>query len=165
MTAAGEDDAAASPSPWLATWLRAIGVIDLLAVAAVFLPNETLAAIHAHLDLGTWPAAPIAVYLARSASWMYALCGVLLIYLSSDVARYRPLIRFLSACGVATGLVLIGIDWSAGMPWWWTATEGPCCLLLAVVTWMLTINRAKPRGCNPWASAHSGSASSARSTG
>src|SRR5262245_26694610 len=111
------DEAVASR--WLAMWLRLIGVIDLLAVAAVFLPNESLAAIHADLALGSWPDAPIAEYLARSASWMYALCGAMFLYLSGDVVRYRSLIRFLSLCGVATGLVLIGIDWSAGMPGWW----------------------------------------------
>jgi hypothetical protein len=133
-------------SRWLAMWLRLIGVVDLFAVVAVFLPNETLAAIHADLALGSWPEAPIAAYLARSASWMYALCGALFLYLSSDVVRYRSLIRFLSLCGVVTGLVLIGIDWSAGMPGWWTATEGPGCGLLALVTWRLTGEASEAQG-------------------
>jgi hypothetical protein len=136
MAAADGDEA--TQAWWLAAWLRVIGVIDLVAVAAVVLPNETLGAIHADLALGSWPEAPIVAYLARSASWMYVLCGALFLYLSNDVVRYRPLIRFLTLCGVATGFVLIGIDWSAGMPGWWTASEGPGCLLLAAVTWRLT---------------------------
>jgi hypothetical protein len=121
----------------LAVWLRVIGGIDLLAAVAVVLPTEWHAAIHAELDLGNWPDAPIAAYLARSASWMYALCGALLLYLSGDVPRYRALIRFLCVCGVVTGAVLVGIDLAVGMPVWWTLTEGPGCAALAVVTWWL----------------------------
>jgi len=163
MSAADGDDPAGPR--WLAAWLRLIGVVDLLAVVAVVLPNDTLAAIHADLALGSWPDASIAGYLARSASWMYALCGALFLFLSTDVVRYRSLIRFLSLCGLATGIVLIGIDWSAGMPAWWTASEGPGCIVLAAVTWWLTGDRTKPRDRNPWACAHSGNVSSARNTG
>jgi len=128
----------------LAWWLRAIGLVDLLAIVAVFASNDELAAMHARLDLGTFPDAPIAFYLARSASWLYVLFGALLWFVSWDVVRYRPLIRFLAACGFASAAVLVGIDWSAGLPWWWIAAEGPCCLLFAAVTWGLTREEPRP---------------------
>lgn len=141
--AASEDESAAGR---LSVWLRIIGAIDLLAAIPVFLPAETLAAIHGQLDLGTWPEAEIAAYLARSASWMYALCGALFWFLSNDVVRYRPLIRFVAACGVVTGFVLVGIDLLSGMPGWWTAAEGPGCILLAVITGRLARTSLQERG-------------------
>jgi hypothetical protein len=137
-TAVGGTAAGRSRPWWLAVWLRAVGLVDLLAIGAVFASNRSLASMHARLGMGTFPDAPVAWYLARSASWLYVLFGVLLLFLSTDVVRYRPVIRFLAACGFASGVVLLGINWSAGLPAWWTATEGPCCLLLAGVTWGLT---------------------------
>ncbi len=104
--------------------------MDLLAFIAMLQPLESLAATHAWLGMGPFPEGPLTIYLARSASLLYGLCGVLLLFLSSDVPRYLPVIRVIAGCGVIAGGVLIGIDIASGMPFWWTVVEGPVCSLI-----------------------------------
>jgi hypothetical protein len=115
----------------LSGFLQAVGTIDLLAAVAVLLPRSVMAEIHAALGLGALPGEPIVGYLARSVSMFYAFCGALLIVLGRDVVRHRSLIRFVGRCGVLAGVLLLGIDLAEGLPGWWTAIEGPCCVLLA----------------------------------
>ncbi|OYW16893.1 MAG: hypothetical protein B7Z55_13635 [Planctomycetales bacterium 12-60-4] len=113
-----------------------IGTIDLLAFVAMLLPASCLATAHAWLQIGPFPEAAVAIYLTRTASMLYGLCGILLLFLSSDVGRYAPAIRFIARIGVAAGGVLIGIDVVSGMPWWWTAVEGPSCSAVWGLVWM-----------------------------
>jgi hypothetical protein len=63
--------------------------------------------------------------MARSLSVMYAVHGAVVFRLSFDVPRFRPLIPFLGCLHVAVGVVVVGIDLAAGLPWWWVAGEGP----------------------------------------
>lgn len=124
---------------WLVVWLRTIGAVDLLAFVAMTLPVETLAQVHAWLGLGTFPESVIAAYLTRTASMLYGLCGVLLLFLSTDVDRYRPLIRFMAGCGMAAGVMLIAIDAASQMPAWWLWVEGPLCAAIWWSVWCLAI--------------------------
>jgi hypothetical protein len=64
-------------------------------------------------------------YLARSVSAFYALFGALCLAVASDLKRYRPVVRFLGAAFALLSMVLLGVDLAAGMPWWWSAPEGP----------------------------------------
>jgi hypothetical protein len=57
--------------------------------------------------------------------------------IASDLERYRPLARFLVAAIVLMSVVFIGVDLSAGMPWWWTACEGPPGIGLGVFLFLL----------------------------
>lgn len=114
----------------LVTLLRAIGLLDLCAFLAVLAPVDWLAWAHRSLGFGEFPASLITHYLARSASLLYGFCGVLLLFLSSDVNRYRPVIRFMAFCGLAASGVLLATDLAVGMPLWWTALEGPGCAVL-----------------------------------
>jgi hypothetical protein len=78
-----------------------------------------------------------AQYLARSASALYALFGGLFLVLASDLELYRPLVRFLGAAFARVGLVFLWVDLAAGMPWWWTACEGPGSVVVgAVLFWL-----------------------------
>lgn len=121
-------------SPRVLTWLlRTIGVLDLLAFAAVVMPRSMMIAVHAQLQLGALPTEPIVGYLARTASMFYGFCGVLLLYLAADVVRHRDTIRFVAGCGMAAGVLIVLIDVAEGMPLWWIAMEGPCCGLLAAL--------------------------------
>jgi hypothetical protein len=106
--------------------LRALGVLDLLALTVVVMPWAWLAAAHAAAGLGEMPQAPVVGYLARSASVLYALHGAAVLFLSSDVVRYRPLIRFWALAALAHGAIMFGIDRTEGMPRLWTLLEGPC---------------------------------------
>ncbi len=105
--------------------LRVLGVTDMLAFIAVVMPAAWIQWGHQWSGLGEFPDEPIAAYLARSASALYALHGLMLIYISFDVRRYWPLIRFMASIAVAHGLIMYSIDVAVGMPVWWTRFEGP----------------------------------------
>lgn len=119
----------------LVWWLRIIGTVDLLAFAALVQPAACLQQAHHGLGMGTFPDAIVAVYLVRTASMLYGLCGLLLLFLSSDVRRYLPVIQFIAICGMAAGVVLVAIGFSAGLPTWWILLEGPGCSLIWACTW------------------------------
>jgi hypothetical protein len=121
----------------LVVLLRVVGVGALFALVAVFMPVSWMAATHRWLGLGEMPAAPVVEYLARSLSAFYALFGALCLVLASDLGRYRPLVRFLGAAFAVASGVLTGVDWAAGMPWWWSASEGPGGAVLGVLMFVL----------------------------
>ncbi len=109
----------------LAILLRVLGGTDMLAFIAVLMPASWIEFGHQTTGLGDFPEAPIASYLARSASALYALHGLMIVYMSFDVQRYWHLIGFLARIAVVHGFVMLGIDLAVGMPVWWTALEGP----------------------------------------
>ena len=114
-----------NPAARKLTWLlRAIGLFDLLSLLAVFMPRQWHDWAHGFAGLGAMPESPIVIYLARSASALYALYGALLLFLATDVRRHRPVIRFLAWAAQVHALLLVGIDWSAGLPLWWLLAEG-----------------------------------------
>lgn len=125
---------------WLTIALRCFGLIDCLAVAVVFIPRAWIHAMHQELGLTPFPSDPIAGYLARSASVMYALHGVTILYLSRDVIRYEGLIRFLAYIALAHGTILFWIDWIEGMPTWWTWAEGPLFAASGVLVLLIMRN-------------------------
>jgi hypothetical protein len=102
-----------------------LGIPGLFALFAVFMPLSWMAATHRWLGLGEMPTAPVVEYLARSLSAIYAVFGALCLLVASDLGRYRPLVRFPGVAFALLGLVLLGVDVGAGMPWWWSAFEGP----------------------------------------
>lgn len=105
--------------------LRVLGGIDMVAFIAVVMPSAWIQWGHQWSGLGEFPDAPITGYLARSASALYALHGLIMVYISCDVRRYWPLIRFMASIAVAHGLIMYSIDMAVGMPIWWTSFEGP----------------------------------------
>jgi hypothetical protein len=105
--------------------LRFVGVPALFALVAVFMPVSWMAATHRLLGLGEMPTAPVVEYLARSLSAFYAVMGALCLVVAADLERYRPLVRFLGLAFALMGVVFLGVDLAAGMPWWWSASEGP----------------------------------------
>jgi hypothetical protein len=117
--------------------LRVFGVMDLLALLAVFLPLEGMARTHAWLGLGELPREPIVGYLTRSASALYALHGAMILFISFDVSRYARLITFLAVAALVHGAIMFVIDLVVGMPVFWTLLEGPAFAATgAVVLWM-----------------------------
>lgn len=116
-----------SSRDWLLKWLlRLIGGVELCAIPFLLFPFAWMNEVHNRiLGLGPLPTAPIVEYMARSLCVMYALHGVIVFRLSFDVSRYRPLIGFLGYLHIVLGAVVLAIDLSAGLPWWWIAGEGP----------------------------------------
>ena len=114
----------------LAVILRATAGVLLLALAPVFFPQAWMAAINWAVGLGELPDTAIVGYLTRSLSAMYAFHGALLLYISLDVRRYRPLIICLAGVGMIFGAFMLSLDIRLGMPVAWTVCEGPAVIVL-----------------------------------
>ena len=121
----------------LAILLRFLGLSGLFALVAVFMPLSWMGAMHRWLGLGEMPTGPVVEYLARSVSIFYTLFGALCLVVASDMERYRPLVRFLGVAFALMSVVLLGVDLVAGMPWWWSASEGPGGVMFGVLLFFL----------------------------
>ncbi len=117
--------------------LRFVGVTGLFALPAVFLPHAWMDSIHGYLGLGSLPDEAIVGYLARSLSAFYWAFAVITLYISWDVERYRSIVALWGLLFVFLGVLLLGIDISAGMPLLWTLLEGPPTILVGfIVIWL-----------------------------
>ena len=110
--------------------------MDLLAFGAMLAPAAWLSDMQQSAGLGVLPDGAVTIYLIRTASMLYGLCGGLLLFLSTDVVRYAPVIRWISGCGVVAGMALLAIDLASGLPVWWAAVEGPACSLIWGTVWL-----------------------------
>jgi hypothetical protein len=117
--------------------LRFVGVSALFALVPVFMPSSWMAAAHRWLGLGEMPTAPVVEYLARSLSAFYAILGALCLVLTTDLERYRPLVQFLGVIFALMSVVVLGVDLAAGMPWWWSASEGPGGVVFGALLFLL----------------------------
>jgi len=109
----------------LLAMLRVAGVILLSAVIPAFMPFPWMQHIHRLLGMGELPDGPIIGYLTRSLSAIYALHGALIFFLSLDLRRYLPAIKFFLVLGIIFGLGMFVLDVAVGMPRPWTISEGP----------------------------------------
>lgn len=112
--------------------LRAMAVMASLAAVPVFMPHNWMDQVHRLLGLGELPTLPVIIYLSRSLSAMYVFHGLMLWLVSTDLGRYRPLVVYLGLAFTLFGLVTLGIDAHAGVPWYWTAVEGPTSFLVGL---------------------------------
>lgn len=120
------------------TWLlRGSAAVLLLAVPAAMLPTEWMDRVHAWMGLGSLPRGPIVEYLTRSASLVYAMHGGVVLALSLDVRAHRLAIRGTGVAVALFGAGVLAVDLAAGMPWWWTAGEGPSVFASGALTWWL----------------------------
>lgn len=126
----------------LRLFLMLVGVADLLAIVVVFLPATWLGWAHETVGLGNFPEGRIVGYLARSTSLLYGIHGAMLLVLASDVACYRPLIRWYGRVIAVAGVLLVGVDIAESMPVWWTAFEGIAVVGIGSVILMHCHDRA-----------------------
>ncbi|KAA5542199.1 hypothetical protein FYK55_15450 [Roseiconus nitratireducens] len=108
---------------WLAWLLRLVGFSALFAFVAALMPAWCIVAITDELDLEPFPETPLAFYLARHLSLLYGFVGIALLYLASDLPRYRHLVGFIAIGTVAFGVLQGVIDFQSAMPTWWTVGE------------------------------------------
>ncbi len=80
---------------WLQWGLRIVGGMGLFAAIAVVVPDAWLADAAHKLHVEYAPT-PLTGYLARHVSLWYAIFGIILLVVSRDIERYRPLLRTLA---------------------------------------------------------------------
>ena len=119
--------------------LRLIGTSSLFALVFVAAPHRWMDSIHSALGMGQLPDTPVVGYLARSTSAFYALLGGLFWVVSFDLRRHRQVLVYLGFAIASLGVVLLVVDWSEGMPSFWTLWEGPFVAALGLV--ILFLNR------------------------
>lgn len=117
----------------LIMFLRYLGVVLCSAIIAVIMPLSWMDAVHQWLGLGSLPQGEIVEYLARSLSALYVLQGALMIFLSYDVIRYKPVLTFWVYLSLIFGITMILVDIAAGLPWMWTGFEGPFVVVMCLI--------------------------------
>ncbi len=106
--------------------LRALAAVLLSAAPCALLPFAWMDAVHRDwLGLGALHDSPLARYLTRTLSLTFALHGAVLLAVTLDWARYRPLVPVLARLHIAFGCAMLVVDLTAEMPVWWTVCEGP----------------------------------------
>lgn len=109
---------------WL---LRLTGLSEMLAFIAVLMPRSWMEAGHLWLGLGEMPGGPVLMFMIRQASYTYGMHGLSLWILATDLKRFRPLLIFNGVAFLLAGLVFFWIDYSTGMPWFWTISDSLGC--------------------------------------
>lgn len=112
----------------LIAWLlRLAGSFEILALVAVVMPRSWMEVSHSWLGMGVMPDGPLIMFMIRQASYTYGMHGLSLWILSSDVIRFRPLIIFNGIAFLLAGPVFFVIDYTTGMPWYWTVMDSAGC--------------------------------------
>jgi hypothetical protein len=73
---------------------------------------------------------------------LYGFYGLLALYLSFDVQRYRPLIRFMAIVSFPFVPIMFVVIWSAGLPTVWTVCE-PVGILVISALWYVASGPGK----------------------
>jgi hypothetical protein len=128
-----------TPERLLILVLRIVGSVALLAIPWIMLPYSVMNGIHEGLGMGRLPDAPIVGYLARSTSFFYALLGGLLWIASLDLSRHRVILCFIGLAAMLLGITLYAVDFTEGMPLWWSMAEGTINVLFGATVVMLSL--------------------------
>ena len=113
----------------LAWLLYVMGGMMTAAFLAVVMPTSLMATIADWLGVGPLARSPLTEYLTRSLSAMYGVLGVLHLCLARDVVRYLNLIVVIGWLTVLAGAIMTVVDVAAGMPPFWSWSEGPPTVL------------------------------------
>ncbi len=132
----------AVPFGWLVLVLRGTAVLFLLALVGAAVPQSWMKVAYEWGGLGPWPGGALLVYLARTVSILYGFLGLLALYLSFDVRRYLPLIRFMAIVGFPFAPVMFVVIWAAGLPAVWAVSE-PTSIVVISALWYVA---SRPAG-------------------
>ena len=122
--------------------LRLAGAFEILAFIAVVMPRSWMEVSHEWLGLGEMPGGPVLMFLIRQASYTYGMHGVSLWVLSLDVNRFRPLVIVNGIAYLLAVPIFVAIDYSAGMPLWWTVADPIGCGFLGVALLWCSLTEA-----------------------
>ena len=120
---------------WL---LRLAGAVEILAFIAVVMPRSWMEISHAWIGLGEMPPSPILIFMVRQASYTYGVHGLSLWLIATDVDRFRPFILFNAIAFLVAAPVFFLIDFTSGMPWWWTVSDPISCFLFGAALLILS---------------------------
>ena len=127
--------------------LRATAVLFLLAFVGAAMPESGMKAVYEWRgELGPWPGGALLLYLARVVSILYGFHGLLALYMSFDVRRYLPLIRFMAVVSLLFVPVMFVVIWTTGLPTVWLVSE-PVSILVISALWYVT---SRPAGPEPF---------------
>lgn len=120
------------------SWLMIIvGCGLMVAFFFMLIPAKWMNAIHERLGLGDMLNTPLTFYLARSTSLLYGVHGALMFVCGRNIRKYAGLAPIFGYLHGVIGLSMLGIDLTAGMPWWWTTFEGvPVALTGLAMVWL-----------------------------
>ncbi len=125
----------------LQSWLlRYAGTIEILAFVAVVMPRSWMEVSHTWLGLGEMPTGSVTMFIIRQASYTYGMHGISLWVLASDVVRFRPLVILNGIAFLIAAPVFFVIDYTTGMPLWWTIADSLGCGLFGAALLWLTRN-------------------------
>jgi hypothetical protein len=109
----------------------------LSAGLAVVMPTAWMASIYEMMGLGVFPDVALMQYMTRSLSALYAMFGASYWYMSRDVRRYLPLLRFsVPATALFTAAVIL-LDIWIPMPPSWTLGEAASLIAWTAALWWL----------------------------
>jgi len=120
---------------WL---LRLSGTVEMLAFFSVVMPRSWMEIAHAWVGLGQMPDGPIIMFMIRQASYTYGVHGLSLWVIASNVERFRTLVIFNGFAYLLAAPVFFLIDYTSGMPFWWTLGDLLGCGCLGVALLFLT---------------------------
>ncbi|NNJ25845.1 hypothetical protein [Alienimonas chondri] len=122
----------------VALLLRAAGGLNLTALLFAFGPRSLLEWGHRTLLTEPFPEAPIAEYLARSASLLYAFHGCLLLFATTDVPKFAGWLKLYGGLMLAAGVCFLIVDLMSDMPAWWAWGEAATLLIGgSLVLWLM----------------------------
>ena len=81
------------------------------------------------IGLGILSPDPIVGYLAQTFSAFHAVFGGHLWVLSFDTSKCDKVIRYVGFATLVFGVILLGVDRSEGMPFYWKLFEDPIVIL------------------------------------
>ncbi|HKO61355.1 MAG TPA: hypothetical protein VJV03_09360 [Pyrinomonadaceae bacterium] len=122
----------------LSWFLRLAGLVEILAFISVVMPRSWMESAHEWLGMGAMPEGALVMFMIRQASYAYGMHGVSLWILASDVVRFRPLIVFNGVAFLLAGPVFFLIDYTTGVPFWWTVFDSLACGVTGVLLLLLT---------------------------
>ncbi len=122
----------------LALVLRLAGLGMLGALVFVFCPFGWMQAIHEWIGMGQLEYSPLISYLTRTLAALYAIIGSVFLVASTDLKRYRPLIKLLGLIAIFGGVGVTVFDWVLELPMFWTLLEGPLTALMGAALLLLS---------------------------
>ena len=123
----------------LLKWIfRVLGAFMVVAFVPMLMPTAWMETANDWLGLDPFQRSVLMEYLTRTLSGVYGILGLLSLYVSRDVVRYRDLIAFFAWVMVGFAIFLTILDFRIGMPASWSWTEGPPSAILGLVVIWLT---------------------------